>query len=167
MVDQGTDVAPAPGGPGGPEASGAPAPWWARVVLVALLVVLAVAFFKPVKFTYWPITSWQLFSGVRTAEQSDWLVTAVAADGTESRIPFEDLGEDQQRWLLVVRSLPSRTEAARLTICQEWADVARAELGANAVTGVRVYRVVRRAADRIEDPPEIVEQDLYLECDPT
>lgn len=162
VVEQGTDVADARHDP---EAS-APAPWWARIVVVAVLVVFAVAFFKPVKFTYWPVTSWQLFSGIRTAEQSDWLITSVAVDGTEARIPFEDMGPDQQRWLLVARSLPSRSDAARRTICEEWADVARAGLGDDAVAEVRVYRVVRRAADRIEDPPEIVEQDLYLGCTP-
>lgn len=161
VVEKGTDVAEA----ADPEAS-VPAPWWARIVVVVVLGLLVVAFFKPVKFTFWPITSWQLFSGIRTAEQSDWLITSVAEDGTETRIPFEDMGPDQQRWLLVARSLPSRSDAARLTICRGWADVAREELGAEAVTEVRVYRVVRRAADRIQEPPEIVEQDLYLECAP-
>lgn len=144
----------------------APAPRWARGVALVVLALVAVAFLVPVKFTFWPITSWELFSRVRSSDARSYQVAIVDADGEEAPLPFSRLGRGHRRWLFVARTLPSSTGAERAAICRSWADAAAAELGPDAVAEVRVYRTVLRAADRIQDPPSLVERDLYLTCEP-
>lgn len=144
----------------------APAPRWARGVALVVLALVAIAFLVPVRFTFWPITSWELFSRVRGPDSRSYQVTIVDADGEESPLPFSRLGRGHRRWLFVARTLPSSTPAERAAICRSWADAAAAELGRQAVAEVRVHRTLLRAADRIEDPPRVVERDLYLTCEP-
>lgn len=144
----------------------APAPRWARGVVLVVLTLVSVAFLVPVKFTFWPITSWELFSRVRGPDTRSYQVQVVDAEGQEAPLPFSRLGRGHRRWLFVARTLPSSSDGERAAICRSWADAAAAELGAGAVAEVRVYRTVLRAADRIQDPPTLVERDLYLTCEP-
>lgn len=146
---------------------GAPAPRWSRIVVAVLLVITAIAFVVPVKFTFWPITSWELFSRVRSGEQNSYRIFVVDAEGEESPMPWTQLGPGHRRWLRVAQTLPPSDAATRQRVCATWADAAVGALGPDAATEVRVYRVVVRAADDIDTPPSVVERDLYLSCEPS
>lgn len=58
--------------------------WLARVVTYGLLAVLAFGVWNHVEA--WPVTSYRLFSGVRTGSSAGYQLVAVDRDGTESRV---------------------------------------------------------------------------------
>lgn len=186
-VDPGPDVArgtgPAPGdvsapgdGSGAGDGSGhgdgpgdraVPAPWWARLVVVGLAGLLLVAFLAPVRFTFWPVTSWELFSRVRSGEQPSYRVTVVDGDGNVSPMPWDRLGPGHRGWLRTAKAMPGAGAERRRQICLDWANAAADALGPDAVAEVRIARVVHRAGRDIDEPPRLVRSDPYLRCRPS
>ncbi|HYI60266.1 MAG TPA: hypothetical protein VEW93_00520 [Acidimicrobiales bacterium] len=142
-------------------------PRWAALVAVVVLGAMAVALVAPVRFALWPITSWELFSRPRVAEQATYRVDLVAPDGAVGPLPFSRLGAGHRRWLTIARTFPAVTPEERARVCRAWADAAVAALGAGQVGEVRVRRVVNRAAPRAADPPRPVSERLVVRCTPS
>ena len=102
-------------------------------LFLALLTVVAVA-----QWDAWPFTGWQLFSQVRTADQSGWRAAYVDDRGTERSIPFGQLPRSYRGALGVLKSFPSFSSRRRTAVCDTWADALEAR-GA-VVREVLVYR---------------------------
>lgn len=150
-----------------PDDGGAvPAPWWARWVAGVMVGVLLVAFVVPIRFALWPVTSWELFSRPRSAEQATYVAEVVGPDGSVAPVPFSRLGPGYRRWLTIARTFPVSSPAQRTRVCEDWADAAAGLLGRDEVAEVRVVRVVKRAAPRVEDPPVPVARSLSVRCRP-
>lgn len=148
------------------EETAVPPPRWAGVVAGVLVALMVVAFVVPIPFALWPITSWELFSRVRAAEQATYRVEVVATDGTTKPLPFSRLGETHQRWIAIARTFPSMELEDRREVCRTWAEAAVELLGPDEVHQVQVHRVVQRAAAGGTDPPVAVSRHLVVECTP-
>lgn len=153
-------------GEGEPEAP-ADAPWWASAVCVALLALMVAAFVLPIRFTAWPVTSWELFSRPRSAEQPGYEVELVVDRGEPELLAVGRLGPEHRRWLQTARRLPSLDAEGKTAICQSWADAAVATLALEGDVELRVHRAIRRAADDPDVRPVTVRRTLVVTCGPT
>lgn len=93
------------------------------VLLIAAMVASAVFLWEP-----WPLTSFRLFSHVRTDEQSAWQATVVEPNGDEVAYP---LG-------FAIADFVRGDAARRNELCRTWVSAAPEVVGERAVA-VRLY----------------------------
>lgn len=129
-------------------------PWVGRLVLYGLPTLMALCVL--VGQDYWPFTTAELFSRVRTDTQREVQVRADLPDGTTIRI-------QETVQLYHTPSLPQREITPHL--CRLWAEAGEDQAGV-PVTNIRAYRVVNHLT-RTEDTVEkrIESERLAWSCD--
>lgn len=111
--------------------------WRARVVTYGLVVVLAGAVWTQTEA--WPVTSYRLFSAVRTGTSASLELVAVGADG-EPR-PVRVTGGAVAGTRHQYRELPGLPEAERRERVEAWLRVAGVDPA--TLVEVRLERVIR------------------------
>jgi hypothetical protein len=104
------------------------APRHARPFVAAFLLAIVVCALAPLNL--WPFSNWELFSRLRSAQETSWEAVAVNGSGREHDYP--------------IGAVPARDRSAD---CAEWFNAAHNPFG----TGTRVvliYRVERLLSDR-------------------
>jgi hypothetical protein len=112
--------------------------WRARVVTYGLLLVLAFGVWNHVEA--WPVTSYRLFSGLRTASASSWVLVAVESDGDLA--PVRLRGDTIATTAHQFGDLVDMDEDARRERVGEWLELAGMDPG--TVEVVRLDRVTLR-----------------------
>lgn len=108
---------------------------------------------------WWPLTAWQLFSRVRTAEQAGWQAVAVTG-GAEQPVPFAALPRAFRGAHQLLREMERLPPSERARICGTWRS-AMAELGAPA-DAIRVDRVTTRFT--LDGRPPVVTRAPAYSC---
>lgn len=98
-----------------------------------------------VGFELWPLTGWRLFSTIRDATQTRWVLESIDAEGTASVVDLEELplGFRNAEWPM--SRLPRASEATRAEVCGA---LLRATVRARPET--TAVRVVRDAQELVE-----------------
>jgi hypothetical protein len=108
----------------------------ARFVAVGLLTALVTCAAMG-SDGWWPLTAWQLFSRVRTADQAGWEATAVIG-GAERPIPFGDLPRSFHGAQPLLQELPHLSVADVAGVCAAWS-AGMATIGPRPDT-IRIYK---------------------------
>ncbi len=101
---------------------------------------------------WWPMTSWHLFSAIRTRHAEVWQVTFVDDAGTEAPIPFSNFGVTYAGWYSRLVSFERLPTDRQLAECDTWSREVRSRVGAD-VRAVIVYRGKIDRGDRVGDRP--------------
>lgn len=120
------------------------APRYARPFVAAFLLAIVVCALAPLNL--WPFSNWELFSRLRTAQETSWEAVAVNVSGREHGYP--------------IRPTPVQD---RSRDCGEWLNAAQKPFG----TGTRVvlvYRVERLLSDRQGSRAESPRRTLAWSC---
>jgi hypothetical protein len=99
-----------------PDAAADGPPRSGRILVAVLLVLLLVP--GLIGFDAWPLTGWRLFSVSRDAEQTRWVVEAVAADGGRRIVSLEELPLRYRHAEWPMAELPGASEARRDAVCE-------------------------------------------------
>ena len=135
-------------------------PWWARVFAYGFLALLLIFVFADLE--WWPLTSWHLFSRVRSDTTSGYEVRTVGSDGSVRPLRFTGLpngAQLQNRLLPHIGTLPKARQAST---CDAWLELAQ-KRGDDAVA-LRVYAVQRELPRGDGKPGKLVAQHLRLTC---
>jgi hypothetical protein len=103
-------------------------------LLIAGMIASALFVWEP-----WPLTSFRLFSHVRTDAQSGWRATTVAADGTELAYPLDSLDDGLRNFGFRMAEFVTADAQRRDELCRTWVAVVPDVLGRDAVE-VRLYQ---------------------------
>jgi hypothetical protein len=98
----------------------------------------------------WPLTSWHLFSAIRTRTVEVWHATTIDAGGVETPIPFKSFGVRYAGWysrLITYHRLPP---AAQLAECRAWSQEVQAR-SRSVVAAVVIYRGIEDRGARMGD----------------
>ena len=133
----------------------------AVVTAYALLLLIAVVAYREVE--WWPLTSWKLFSFVRTGTLAEWEIVTVSGE-SEAVIPFRALPRGYRTFHRVVGHVHRGSQDERRAACAAWAGAAR-RLGRD-VDAVRAYRLRVQVA-KPGRPRAITSRVLAFECRPT
>lgn len=127
-------------------------------VAVFLAAMLAAALFV---WEPWPLTSFRLFSHLRSEQESGWTVAALTAGGVAHPLsqsgPFLHLP-------FQMREFESASAGRRDAVCRAWVRALQAEAGYGQEPEVVVYRVTRSLGRRVdggERPAPPVERPAY------
>src|SRR5688572_26329160 len=110
--------------------SEAPAPRFARpfvAVFLAAIVVCGVFTVAP-----WPLPGWQLFSHVRTGDQSAWSATAVDGRSREVEYPLGNSERGYRGFSFLMNGFAERSPAEQQELCDTWREGTEALLGFEA-----------------------------------
>lgn len=145
-----------------PDGTAAPqrVPWWVRVFAYGFVALLLAFVFRDQE--WWPLTSWHLFSHVRSDVERSYEVRSVSRDGTVRPLRFAGLPNGAQledRLLPHIGALPASRQA---TTCKAWLELAQ-KRGDDAV-GLRIYLVQRKLPRDDGKPGALVAQQLRLTC---
>jgi hypothetical protein len=116
----------------------------ARILVAVLLVLLLVP--GLIGFDAWPLTGWRLFSVARDAEQTRWVVEAVAEDGGRRIVSLEELPLRYRHAEWPMAELPGASEARRDAVCEALAGAV-----VEAVPGTVEVVIARDNARLVED----------------
>ena len=81
-------------------------------MLLALLIVPGV-----IGFELWPLTAWRLFSLSRDADQTEWALHVVTADGVTQPVDLEELPLAYRNAAWPLAELPGASEARQREVC--------------------------------------------------
>ncbi len=113
----------------GPSSASAGAPRSARpfvALFLATLVVCALAAWNP-----WPFANWELFSRLRTDQQTRWEAVAVDLAGREHHYPIASLPRGYRGFASIMADFFERSAAERDAICAAWLRGATARFGSD------------------------------------
>jgi hypothetical protein len=116
----------------------------ARILVAVLLVLLLVP--GLIGFDAWPLTGWRLFSLSRDAEQTRWVVEAVAEDGDRRVVSLEELPLRYRHAEWPMAELPGASAARRDAVCEALAGAV-----VDAVPGTVEVVIARDHARLVED----------------
>jgi hypothetical protein len=116
----------------------------ARILVGVLLVLLLVP--GLIGFDAWPLTGWRLFSVSRDAEQTRWVVEAVAEDGGRRIVSLEELPLRYRHAEWPMAELPGASEVRRDAVCEALAGAV-----VEAVPGTVEVVIARDHARLVED----------------
>ena len=143
--------------------SEAPAPRLARPFVAVFLVAIVVCAIATIEA--WPLTSWRLFSHLRSDGQSAWTATAVDAVGREHDYPLGHLGEGYRGFVFLMSGFAERSPAEQLELCDTWREGADDLLGFEA-REVRLYLSEWTLSDRVGDRAVAGDPRLRYVCRP-
>jgi hypothetical protein len=135
-------------------------PWWARVFAYGFVALLLVFVFRDQE--WWPLTSWHLFSHVRSDIARSYEVRSVGRDGSVRPLRFAGLPNGAQlenRLLPHIGTLPA---ARQRSTCDTWLKLAQQR--GDDVVGLRIYAVQRKLPRGDGKPGALVAQQLRLAC---
>ena len=135
-------------------------PWWVRAFAYGFVALLLVFVFRDQE--WWPLTSWHLFSHVRSDITRSYEARTVGHDGTVRPLRFAGLPNGAQledRLLPHIGTLPAARQAST---CDAWLKLAQ-KRGDDA-GGLRIYAVQRKLPRGDGMPGALVAQKLRLTC---
>ena len=94
------------------------------VVFLATLVVCALG-----GFNLWPYSSWELFSRLRTDQETGWDVVAVDSAGDVRDDPTASLPYSHRGFVSTMATFPDRSPSAQDAICDAWLNDATQRFG--------------------------------------
>ncbi len=118
-----------------PSTPSAAAPRYARpfvALFLATLVVCPLASLNP-----WPFSNWELFSRLRTDQQTGWRAVAVDSAGREHVYPIASLPHGYRGFGSIMADFSERSAAERDAICAAWLRGATEQFG----SGTRLLRI--------------------------
>lgn len=103
-----------------PAADAGPSAGARRLVVVALVLLLVPGL---IGFEAWPMSAWRLFSLARGDRQTQWLIDAVASDGSVRTVSLEELPLRYRHAAWLMAELPRASARRREDVCQALLDV--------------------------------------------
>ncbi|MDQ5833599.1 MAG: hypothetical protein M3550_11170 [Actinomycetota bacterium] len=128
-------------------------------LLVAAMVASAVFLFEP-----WPLTSFRLFSHLRTDAQRGWNAAAVSDGGAEQAYPIANADGGYRNFGFQVADFESADDAQRDAVCRAWVAAGPQVVG-HEVDEVRLYRRSWLLSERIGERALAGERELLYRCD--
>src|SRR4051812_31051401 len=107
------------------------------------------------------MSSFRLFSGLRSAQSSGISLVAVAPDGSEHRIDVQKNRTAARSALHEVSSLPNLTPPDQQGVVLAWLKIAA--MDPSGFVAVRLYRVTVRQSTREGEPPKVLNKRLVVE----
>ncbi len=128
-------------------------------LLIAAMIATAVFAWEP-----WPLTSFRLFSHVRTDEQTGWVARTVEGDGFEGAYPIgaQELGF--RGFGFVMAEFVDASDERQDELCRTWVRAAPELIGVEA-TQVRLYQRHWELSEREDDRALPGDEDLVYVCD--
>jgi hypothetical protein len=123
----------------------AAAPRYARpfvALLLTTLVVCPLAALNP-----WPFSNWELFSRLRTNQQTGWRAVAVDSAGRQHAYPIASLPHDYRPFGSIRADSSERSATERDAICAAWLRGATQRYGSGTRL-VRIYQLDWLLSDR-------------------
>jgi hypothetical protein len=136
-----------------------PQAWRARVVVLVLLGAFVASFLTEAEL--WPMSSFRLFSGLRSDQSSSVELVAVSANGSEQRIDVQRNRTAARSALHQVSTLPHLPLAEQQKEVRAWLGIA--EMDPDAFVAVRLYRVTLRHSPDDGAPPKVLSTRLQVE----
>ena len=127
--------------------AGTAAPRYARpfvVVFLATLIVCALG-----GFNLWPYSSWELFSRLRTDQETGWDVVAVDSAGDVRDDPTASLPYSHRGFVSTMATFPDRSPSAQDAICDAWLNDATQRFGEST----RLLKIYGLRRDRCASRP--------------
>jgi hypothetical protein len=142
--------------------------------VVAVVLLGALVFCALDSYEAWPLSAWQLFSRVRTADQPGWAAAMVdgpgvldgpggdapLAAGPERPLPFGRLPRGFHNAAHVLGEFPRLDDGERARICRAWYAALDGVDEHPAV--IRVYRTNTRLM--LDGRPPALTRTLYYQC---
>jgi hypothetical protein len=128
------------------------------IVFIVAIIASAVCVWEP-----WPLTSFRLFSHVRTDQQIAWRATTVDAAGTELAYPLDDVGDGLRNFGFRMAEFVGADTARRQQICDTWLDEAPETVGRQPVE-IRLYERTWLLSDRDDDGARPGSEQLEFVC---
>lgn len=139
--------------PAPPPSASATVPRHARAFVALLLAALVLCAVTSVNA--WPLSSWRLFSSLRSDRQTSWQAVAVDASGRAQDYPIASSAHGYRGFGHIVSGFPKRSDTRRDAICAAWLSGATTQFGPSTEF-LRIYRldwlVSRRQGDRAGAP---------------
>ena len=127
-------------------------------VFLTVLVVCALA-----AWNVWPFPAWELFSRLRTDQQTGWELVAVDAAGHEHRDPIVSLAHGYRGFGFLMTSFAERSAAERDAICAAWLRGAVDGFGSSTRL-LRIYQLRWRLSDRRRKRTAAAQRSLAWVC---
>jgi hypothetical protein len=124
------------------------APRFARPFVALFLTVLVVS--PLTGSNAWPFSNWELFSRLRSDQQTGWAAESVDSSGRERGYEFRTVPRGRHGFEVTMRDFSRRPAAERNAICTGWLHGAVEHLGP-ATRQLRIYRLTWRLSDRRGD----------------
>jgi hypothetical protein len=141
--------------------TGAAAPRHARPIVVVFTAMLVVCALGP--FNLWPFSNWQLFSHLRTDQQSGWDAVAIDSSGHTRDDPIASLPSGHSGFASTMAAFAHRSPSARDAICDAWLNAAAEKFGPSTRL-LKIYRLQWLLSDRHGDRPPPRHRTLVLSC---
>jgi hypothetical protein len=129
---------------------------------VALLVAAMIASALFV-WESWPLTSFRLFSHVRTDEQTAWVAKIVRENGTELPYPVDSLDEGFRNFGFRMAEFVDADGQRRAELCRVWV-LEAPEVAGGEVAAVRLYERRWLLSDRDGDRARPGAEELIFTC---
>ena len=129
--------------------------------LLAAMVLCATFAVEP-----WPLTSFKLFSEVRTDERTAWRATTIDASGEEATYPLGALPLGFRGFGFTMSEFVAADSERQAELCRTWIDAADELVGREAV-GVRIYQRSWRLSERSGDRADPGTETVAHVCTPT
>jgi hypothetical protein len=111
-------------------------------MFVATLSICALA-----GFNLWPFSSWELFSRLRTDQQTGWDVVGIDSSGRTRDDPIAALPYGHRGFAATMAAFSDRSPSTRDAICDAWLSSATEELG-SSTRFVEVFHLRWELSDR-------------------
>ena len=136
-------------------------PRFARPLVLSLIVAMcaaAVFVWEP-----WPLTSFRLFSHLRTDEQRAWQATAVRSNGDEVPFSIDSLELGFRNFGFRMQEFVDADEKRRAELCRTWMAAAQETVGPSVIQ-VRIYERRWLLSSRNEDRALEGSEELMFTC---
>jgi hypothetical protein len=127
-------------------------------VFLATLVVCALA-----GFNLWPYSNWELFSRLRTDQQSGWEAVAIDSSGHPRDDPIASLPYGHQGFAATMATFSNRSPSGRDAVCDAWLNDAAGRLG-ESTRLLRIYHLHWLLSDRHGHHAAPRQRKLVLSC---
>jgi hypothetical protein len=129
-------------------------PRYARPFVALFLTALVVCPLAAVNG--WPMSSWRLFSALRSDRQTSWQAVAVDSSGDEHDFPVASMPRGYLGFRRIMAGFSRRPAGGRDAICGVWLQGATQRFG-ETTTLLRIYHLSWLVSDREGDraaPPQ-------------
>ncbi len=144
-----------------PSPASAEPPRYARPFVALFIATLVLCALFPLNL--WPFSNWELFSRLRTDQQTGWQAAVVDPAGRERDYPIASLGHGDRGFVVLMAGFSRRSPADRDRICAAWRRDATEQFGAGAQL-LRIYHLEWPLSDRQGNRAEPPDRTLAWVC---